>query len=78
MSSGRQFQKIDENHPEVIYNRNRTAFYLRQAEGYSPEASLSDHSEELLWRSRLPVQFLFYFIFFTFNFVLGYSQLTIL
>ena len=52
MSSGRQFQKVDENLPEVIYNRNRTAFYLRQAEDYSLEASLSDHSEELLWRSR--------------------------
>ena len=51
LSSGRQFQKVDENHPEVFYNRNRTAFYLRQVEDYSADASLSDQCEDLLWRS---------------------------
>ena len=52
VSSGRQFQNVDENHQEIIYNGNRTVFYLRQAKDYSPKASLSDYSEELLWRSR--------------------------
>ena len=52
VSSGRQFQNVDENHQEIIYNGNRTAFYLRQAKDYSPKASLSDYSEELLWRSK--------------------------
>ena len=52
VSSRRQFQNVDENYQEIIYNGNRTVFYLRQAKDYSPKASLSDYSEELLWRSR--------------------------